>query len=350
MTLAYNAAPLSRSTARHNDRQIGIWLLICCAAIAMMVVIGGVTRLTESGLSIVRWEPISGVLPPLNQDDWLRLFDQYKATPQYLAVNAGMSLDEFKGIFWWEYIHRVWGRMIGLIFAVPLIWFLATGRIARRLRAPLIGLLCLGGLQGFVGWWMVASGLRDEPSVSPYRLATHLSLALVIYGLTLWLALGLIGVARRSAEAGVRHARLNLSLIAVTIVAGAFVAGNDAGLIYNEFPYMGDGLFPDDYQRPGLTWLANAFESHAAVQFHHRVLAMTTVAAILAWRLRLWRAGWRDLTADWVALAALLQVGLGIAVLLAGVPVWLGAAHQAGGVLLLTLSICALWRVGPRAA
>lgn len=346
MTLAYHAAPLSDRAPRRNDRQIGIWLLICCAAIAMMVVIGGITRLTESGLSIVRWEPISGALPPLSQEDWVRLFDLYKATPQYVAVNAGMSLDEFKGIFWWEYIHRVWGRMIGVIFAVPLVWFLVTGKIAPRLRLPLLGLLCLGGLQGFVGWWMVASGLRDEPSVSPYRLATHLSLALIIYGLTLWLALGLLGVARRSAGIGLRQAQWNLALIALTIVAGAFVAGNDAGLIYNEFPLMGDGLIPDDYRKPGASWLANAFESHAAVQFHHRVLAMATIASVLVWRFRLLRANWRDAAADGVTLAALLQVALGIATLLTGVPVWLGAAHQGGAVLLLTLAICAVWRAG----
>ncbi len=346
MSLTYDAAPVSERAPRRNDRQIGIWLLICCTAIAMMVVIGGITRLTESGLSIVRWEPISGVLPPLSQEDWVRLFDLYKATPQYLEVNAGMSLEAFKGIFWWEYIHRVWGRMIGVIFAVPLIWFLATGKIAPRLRLPLLGLLCLGGLQGFVGWWMVASGLRDEPAVSPYRLATHLSLALIIYGLTLWLALGLLGAARQSASVGLRQARLNLALIALTIVAGAFVAGNDAGLIYNEFPLMGDGLIPDDYRKPDVSWLANAFESHAAVQFHHRVLGIATIASILIWRFRLLRGNWRDAVADGVTWAALLQVGLGIATLLAGVPVWLGAAHQAGAVLLLTLAIWAVWRAG----
>ncbi len=350
MTIAFSSAPLDRGDARRNDRHVGYWLLICCAAIAAMVVIGGVTRLTESGLSIVRWEPIAGALPPLSTEDWLRLFDQYKATPQYLSINAGMSLDEFKGIFWWEYIHRVWGRMIGLIFAIPLIWFLATGRIAPRLRLPLIGLFLLGGLQGFVGWWMVASGLRDEPSVSPYRLATHLSLALVIYSLTLWLALGLLGVGRRKAAAGRRHAWANLALIALTVVAGAFVAGNDAGLIYNEFPLMGDGLIPDDYRNHALSWLANAFESRPAIQLHHRILAIATVTSIMIWRWRLLRAAWGDWAADGATAAAMLQVCLGIATLLAGVPVWLGAAHQAGAVLLLTLAICATWRIGPRSA
>jgi cytochrome c oxidase assembly protein subunit 15 len=350
MTMTLDMAARSSATSRQNDRVIGIWLLICCAAIAAMVVIGGITRLTESGLSIVRWEPVAGVLPPLSQADWLHLFDLYKASPQYKTVNFGMSLEEFKGIFWWEYIHRVWGRLIGVIFAVPLAWFLMTGRIAPRLRLPLLGLLCLGGLQGFIGWWMVKSGLRDEPSVSPYRLATHLSLALIIYSLTLWLALGLMGVKRHAAAIGRRHAKVALGLIALTIIAGAFVAGNDAGLIYNEFPLMGDGLIPDDYRVVHLSWLANTFESLAAVQFHHRVLAMLTIAVVLVWRWRLLRAGWRDLTADGMTAAAILQVGLGIWVLLAGVPVWLGAAHQGGAVILLTFAICAVWRIGPRPA
>ena len=330
----------ARIAARPANRAVGIWLLACCAMIAAMVVIGGITRLTESGLSIVRWEPIGGAIPPLDDADWQRLFELYQASPQYRQVNQGMGLDEFRTIFWWEYVHRLWGRLIGVAFLVPFVWFLATGRIARALRVPLAGLFVLGGLQGALGWWMVASGLRDVPWVSPYRLTAHLGLAVAIYAAALWLALSLLRAPAPPVSQGLRRgAWLITALVFTTLLAGGFVAGTDAGLIYNTFPWMGDGLVPPDYRNPALSLLANTFENHAAIQFHHRVLAITTVAAILAfWRLARGRTtlcAWLDALAAF----ALFQMGLGIATLLLQVPVALAACHQAGAVALLTLAL-----------
>jgi cytochrome c oxidase assembly protein subunit 15 len=334
----------SRPRSAPADRAVALWLFGCCAMIFAMVVIGGVTRLTESGLSITRWQPISGILPPLDEADWRALYALWRDTPQGRAM-PGLTLAEFERIFWWEWAHRLWGRLIGLAFALPLVWFWATGRLTRALRWPLLGLFGLGALQGAVGWWMVASGLRDQPWVSPYRLTVHLSLALVIYACALWLALGLAAVARAGAV-GWRHARANLVLVALTIVAGGFVAGTDAGLIHNEFPTMGGGLLPPDYRNPALGWLANAFENQAAVQFHHRLLAILTTASVLAWT---WRARSRPLAAT-LAVAVLAQAGLGVATLLAGVPIMLAALHQAGAVLLLTAALLAVWATPPARA
>ena len=338
--LAHAAAP--PGAARSSDRAVGLWLLACCALIVAMVVIGGITRLTESGLSIVRWEPIGGAIPPLDHADWQRQFEDYQNSPQYRQVNQGMSLDEFRTIFWWEYVHRLWGRLIGIAYLVPFVWFLATGRIARPLRAPLAGIFALGALQGALGWWMVASGLNDVPWVSPYRLTAHLGLALAIYAVTLWIALNLVRPSAPPApRALVRRAGAIALLVFVTMLAGGFVAGTDAGLIYNSFPWMGDGLIPSDYRNPALGAVANAFENQAAVQLHHRLLALATVAAVTAfWTV----ARPRVRTAARVALdglgaIALVQAGLGIATLLLHVPTALAALHQAGGVALLTLAL-----------
>ncbi|WP_198148236.1 COX15/CtaA family protein [Elstera litoralis] len=279
-TLTATARPALAPPAR---RAVALWLFFGAAMIFAMVVIGGVTRLTESGLSIVRWEPISGTLPPLSEADWQTQFTLYQQSPQYQQVNRGMSLAEFKTIFWWEFIHRLWGRLIGVVFAVPMLIFWLRGAFDGALKRRVLLLFALGGLQGAIGWWMVASGLRDVPAVSAYRLATHLGMALVIYALTLWTAFGLVqpraATPNRAAEK--RAATGFLALIAVTILAGAFVAGLDAGMIYNEFPFMGDGLVPPDYRNPALSVVQNIFENHAAVQFHHRVLAMAVAAG--AW-------------------------------------------------------------------
>ncbi len=337
--------------AQTDRRAVGLWLLICCGLIFAMVVIGGITRLTESGLSIVRWEPIGGAIPPLTERDWQTEFDLYKASPQYQQVNRGMSLEEFKGIFWWEWIHRQWGRLIGLAFALPLAWFLIRRKIGPELRWPLFGLLVLGGFQGAIGWWMVASGLKDVPWVSTYRLATHLGTALVIYSIALWLGLSLLrggGSVLAATEAALglrRFGRITLGLLAATILMGAFVAGLDAGMIYNEFPFMGDGLIPPDYRNPALGWLANGFENHAAVQFHHRVLATATLLAAGGFGLALMLRGptrMARMAGIGIILAVLGQYALGIMTLLAQVPVSLGAAHQGGAVVLLTALLIGL--------
>jgi cytochrome c oxidase assembly protein subunit 15 len=339
--------PLDRADARRgagSRRAVGLWLVACCAMIFAMVVIGGITRLTESGLSIVEWQPIGGAVPPLDHDDWRRLFSDYQASPQYRQLNQGMSLDEFRTIFWWEYVHRLWGRLIGLAYLVPLLWFVATRRIPRGLGAPLAGIFALGALQGALGWWMVASGLKDVPWVSPYRLTAHLGLALAIYGATLWIALSLLRAPTPPAtRALVRRAGALVALVFLTMLAGGFVAGTDAGLIYNSFPWMGDGLIPPDYRNPALGALANSFENQPAVQLHHRLLALVTVAAVTAfWTVARPRAAPAARAAlDGLGAMVLVQAGLGIATLLTRVPVGLAALHQAGGVALLTLAVLA---------
>jgi cytochrome c oxidase assembly protein subunit 15 len=334
------------ATPRDGRRVVGWWLIACCGLIFAMVVIGGITRLTESGLSIVTWAPLGGAIPPLDHADWERLFTEYQLSPQYRQINQGMDLDAFRTIFWWEYVHRLWGRLIGLAVLVPLLWFVATGRLERRLRLPLAAIFVLGGLQGALGWWMVASGLRDVPWVSPYRLTAHLGLALLIYGAMLWIALGLLrnGVRAAAPQAARRAAFAIVALVFMTILAGGFVAGTDAGLIYNSFPWMGDGLIPPDYRNPALGLLRNAFENQPAVQLHHRVLAVTTVIAIgafwLAARGHAQSASARR-TLDLLLGMVFLQAGVGISTLLLVVPIPLAALHQAGAVALLTAALLA---------
>jgi cytochrome c oxidase assembly protein subunit 15 len=296
--------------------------------VAIMVVIGGVTRLTGSGLSMVEWRPLMGTLPPLNAAEWQRIFDLYRASPEYDKLNYGMNLDGFKAIFFWEYFHRLWGRLLGLAFGLPLLVLLITRRVPLGYTGRLTALLCLGGFQGVIGWWMVKSGLTEVASVSQYRLAMHLGTALVIYSLLLWSGLDLI---YQPSQRPTGHTMGSLILIAITILAGALVAGMDAGLLYNEYPLMGDGLLPVEYGEAG-TW--DAFENPASAQFHHRWIAALTFAAVLALGVRAWRDG-----SKWLGGAVLgtvtLQFMLGIATLLHGVPITLGGLHQAGAVVLL---------------
>jgi cytochrome c oxidase assembly protein subunit 15 len=319
----------------------------------IMVIIGGLTRLTESGLSIVDWRPVTGWLPPLSDAEWLAAFQAYQATPEYLQVNRGMTLGEFKGIFWLEYFHRLWGRLIGVAFAVPLVVFSIKGWIGRRLAPHLILALVLGGLQGAVGWFMVKSGLVDRPEVSQYRLTAHLGAAILIYGYLLWLGWSLMqrrSRSKRSAgKAPWRWAVALTGLVVVTVLAGGFVAGLNAGLVYNTFPLMDGrlvppGLFPDT------PFYVSFFEDVTTVQFTHRVLALTTLAAVMAF----WFASLRwplpregRLAVHALAFMALVQVSLGIATLLLAVPVGLGVAHQAGGVLLLTAALFSVFQLRP---
>ena len=322
-----------------REAAVASWLYTCCVAIFLMVVIGGITRLTESGLSIAEWKPLIGALPPLTQAEWDRVFDLYRQTSEYRLVNAGMSLAEFKTIFWWEYIHRLWGRLLGLVFFVPLVWFAWRGALDRRLGLKLLGIFALGGLQGAIGWWMVASGLVDRTDVSQYRLATHLGVAFLIYALILWVALDLTERPRPAAAPALRRfGWLLLGCIAVTVVAGAFVAGTKAGLVYNSFPLMGGQILPPDYLalRPG--W-RNVFENPAAIQFNHRLLAIGTLllAGVFAWRARGDRAAAGPAALLFAATAA--QATLGIATLLLVVPLTLGVLHQAGALALLTVAV-----------
>src|SRR5688572_6569861 len=332
----------------HRDRLVAMWLFACAAMILAMVVIGGITRLTESGLSITEWKPLTGVIPPLTQDEWEESFALYRQIPEYQLFNKGMSLAEYKSIYWWEFIHRLWGRLIGIAFAVPLAIFLLRRRIGREL-APWLGLLlALGALQGALGWYMVASGLSERTDVSQYRLAAHFGLAVALYAAVFWTALALVRPAPDEAHEG---ARLRpwligaVGLIGLTMIAGAFVAGLNAGFLYNEFPWMGEGLVPPDYNHRGGGFWANAFENPAAAQLHHRILAVASLAAAVAvwWRGRtlcLPRAARRALIL--FALMAALQLALGIATLLLVVPIPLAALHQAGALLLLSFGLWAL--------
>ena len=230
---------------------MALWLLACCAMIFAMVVIGGVTRLTESGLSITEWKPIIGVVPPLSAAEWQEAFAKYQQIPEYKVKNAGMSLAEFREIFWWEYVHRLWGRLIGAVYLLPFLVFLAKGWINRRVAWQVAGIFFLGALQGALGWYMVKSGLVDRLDVSPYRLTAHLGLALLIYAATYWTALDLLAPASRAHLATtIRHSRAALGvavLVFLTMLAGGFVAGNDAGLVYNTFPLMDGALVPAGY-------------------------------------------------------------------------------------------------------
>jgi cytochrome c oxidase assembly protein subunit 15 len=308
-----------------------------------MVVVGGITRLTLSGLSITEWRPVVGVVPPLSTADWAAEFAKYQEIPEYRAVHYGMTLDEFKNIYWWEYAHRLLGRLIGVAFAGPFVWFLLRGRLPRWLVPPLGGILLLGFAQGGLGWYMVESGLAARVEVSQYRLVAHLALALAIYAAILWTALGIaLKPALEDRRWGWRRAGdAVLFLVAATIIAGGFVAGTRAGLTYNTFPLMDGRLVPEGYAqlRP---FVLNWFENIPAVQFDHRVLAVVTTAVVLL----VWSAGWgvvlpppAHAALHGLLAVTLLQAALGIATLLLTVPVPLAAAHQAGAVLLLTAAI-----------
>lgn len=335
---------MNANASENSRRAIAIWLLVVCALIFIMVVLGGVTRLTRSGLSIVEWQPLIGALPPLTEAQWLTLFEKYQLTPEYQKVNIGMDLAGFQGIFWLEYFHRLLGRLIGLAFALPFAYFLVRGKIERALAPKLWLLFALGASQGLLGWMMVASGLVDEPRVSPYRLTAHLGLAILIYSSMLWVALGLLSPQPEPSNVATPWRRLGLgvtALIAVTILAGGFVAGTRAGFAFNDWPLMHGHWIPEGLYAMQPLW-ADIFENVATVQFHHRLLAYLLCFAIPAWWWMARRAALAPRTRMLLhlLLAALLaQAALGIATLLYIVPVPLAAAHQAGALVLLTVAL-----------
>jgi len=322
----------------HYDRQVASWLLLCAAVIFGMITLGGVTRLTGSGLSMVEWKPLMGVIPPLSEEAWQETFDKYKQFPEYQKVNRGMDLGGFKSIFMYEYLHRVLGRLIGVLFFVPMVFFAMKGRVRAGIMPKLWILFALGGLQGLLGWSMVKSGLVDNPRVSQYRLTAHLGLAVLIYAYMLWVACDLL-----FARKGGSHRRAGLSRVLVIlnylmILSGGLVEGNRAGFAYSTWPLMGTSFIPPGLYAMEPAWLA-MFEDITTVQFNHRIFAyllfvLVHVFAWLSWRDGL---GGRGKLAMALLLAALwLQVILGISTLLLHVPVWLAAAHQAGAVALLS--------------
>jgi cytochrome c oxidase assembly protein subunit 15 len=336
--------------AAPRPRALSAWLFAVAAMVLAMVVVGGITRLTESGLSIVKWEPLSGTLPPLSDAQWQAEFAAYQATPQYLRVNAGMSLGEFKNIFFWEYVHRLLGRLIGLVFALPLLWFGWRRAIPKGYGWKLVGILALGALQGAIGWWMVASGLVDRPEVSHIRLAIHLLTALTIFSACLWVGLDLRALAKAP---DARPARMPtagiwaLSLLVLQLMFGAYVAGLDAGFAYNSWPKMGDEWFPSGV--PMLTpWLKNLVDNPIVVQFVHRWLAWGVAAGVAALAYSCFRRG-RDTWGSALIAAVAVQISLGIATLLTGVRIPIAAAHQGMAVVLLGTILAAAHSLGRRA-
>lgn len=344
---------LARSPAatRADARAIGRWLAVVAAMIFAMIVIGALTRLTESGLSMVEWRPVTGWLPPLSEAAWQAELAKYAASPQGRTVNQGMSLDAFKQIFWLEYFHRLWGRVIGLAFALPFAWFLVRRRVPRWLMPRLLVLLVLGGAQGAIGWIMVASGLRDVPAVSHYKLALHLTLAVALYGYILWLVLTLLAPSRpehhRRGDISIAvGVRVLIGALFVVLTWGAFVAGLRAGQVHTTFPTMSGYWLPPGLLDLSPAWL-NFVETQAGVQFAHRWLAKALVLAVaLLW----WRAQRRDVSqpvrraTHVVGAMAALQFALGIATILGGAPLALATLHQAGAVLLLSALVLTLRR------
>jgi len=312
-------------------RAVGVWLLLVAVLVVAMTLLGGATRLTQSGLSIVEWKPVTGLLPPMSDAAWQRAFEQYQRFPEYQKLNRGMSLAEFKAIYRFEYAHRLLGRAIGAAFLLPFLWFLWRRRLPRSLAWGLAGIFLFGGLQGLVGWWMVQSGLVDRPDVSQYRLAIHLGLAVAILGLLARLGWRILWPAP-AARGG--WAWAVLALVYLQLLSGALVAGLDGGLHYNTFPDMNGMWLPPELWAQQPAWV-NLFENPTTVQFDHRVGAYATSLAVLAlWWHRRGPAG----TVMLLALAV--QVGLGIATLLLQVPVALGVLHQAGA---LALFLAVLW-------
>jgi len=328
-----------------SERRIVAWLLACCALIFLMVVVGGVTRLTHSGLSMTEWQPLIGAVPPLNDGQWNDVFERYRQTPEYLKVNRGMTLAEFKGIFWWEYFHRLLGRSIGAAFLLPLLYFLARRKIDASLGRKFALIFVLGGLQGGLGWYMVQSGLIDDPHVSPYRLTAHLGLAFLIYAAILASALQLRAPVQAERDARFRRLRLFAaalaSLIFVMALSGGMVAGTRAGFVYNTFPLM-DGHWVPVGVLAIQPWYLNFLENIPTIQFDHRLIALLLALLVptLWFSIRRLCPSARVRFFSTLLLGALvLQISLGIATLVQGVPVALAASHQAGALLLFTAAL-----------
>ncbi len=298
------------------------------------------TRVRDISRRRVQWQPLIGALPPLSDHAWARLFDQYRATPEFKLVNFDITLEGFKRIFWWEYAHRLLGRLAGLAFLLPLLWFIRSRLVSRRLAWRLAAIFVLGGLQGALGWYMVASGLVNDPRVSPFRLAAHLGLALLIIGATLWIAWGLWSppAGRRSVPG---LAASTVAVVFVMAMTGALVAGTRAGFAYNTFPLMGGTIVPPDLMRIS-PWYLNFVDNLATVQFVHRAIAWTLIALVPAlwwWIRRAVPAPQARVESNLMLAALALQVALGVATLLSVVALPLAAAHQAGAVLLYAASL-----------
>ncbi|MDA9619789.1 COX15/CtaA family protein [Alphaproteobacteria bacterium] len=337
----------SQIVSNSNNRQVATWLFVVCAFVFSMIMVGGVTRLTESGLSMVNWQPISGIIPPLTEVEWNAEFEAYKQYPEYQKVNMGMDLDEFKSIFFWEYAHRLLGRLIGVVFAVPFFIFLLKSKIKSSLKPHLWGMMFLGGCQGLLGWWMVKSGLVDRPDVSHYRLTAHLGLAFVIYVYMFWVALRLI--APQSENKLIRRQGLCLLyviLLFIQVLLGGLVAGLNAGLISDTWPLMMGQIIPDGlfYYDP---WYMNLFNNPLTLHFQHRTFAYAVgiIGIALWWNYRSDRDKKIVIAVNMVLVTIFLQIILGVLTIINMVPIPLAAAHQAGAVVTLSAGLYLLDRL-----
>ena len=313
--------------------KLSIWLFALCLMIVAMIFIGGVTRLTGSGLSMVEWRPFLGFLPPLTETEWTRVFELYKLSPEFKQINSWMEISDFKFIFFWEYFHRVWGRLIGLFILIPFLYFIFTKKLKNKILFRSSVILCLVCIQGLIGWWMVKSGLNEIATVSQYRLSVHLSMAFIILGISFWTALDLYEGTSKNLKF---YDMIPLLFISLTIIAGTFVSGMDAGLVYNNFPYMGDSIIPIEY---GTLGLIDPFENPVSAQFHHRLLASITLIIIILYSVNYIMKNPINLRILILLFAIICQFIIGVFTLLYSVPITLGAMHQFGGVLLFLSSI-----------
>ncbi len=334
---------------KKDNKRVIYWLLTGCTLIFIMVIVGGITRLTHSGLSISNYKLISGTIPPMNEVEWQEAFDLYKQYPEYQKLNYNFNLEDFKQIYFWEWIHRVIGRLIGLVFIIPFIYFLITKQLSKPTIRKSIILLFMGGFQGFLGWYMVKSGLVDRPDVSHYRLAMHLTTAFLTFAYTFWVALDLIFPQKKDVNVKMRNfIRIGLVVLVIQIIYGAFVAGLDAGFIHNHWPLMSDGKFMHEtvYIEHDPVYL-NFIEGKSGVQFVHRTLAYVVVAFIIAIWLRMRKlivTRYQLIGMNTLLVGVGIQFLLGVLTLIYAVPVWLGVVHQVGAFLLLSAMVFTLHR------
>lgn len=345
MTAASEARPIVARDRLHDRRAVRTWLYIVALLTVAMVLVGGATRLTGSGLSITEWKPIHGVVPPLNDAEWQEEFAKYREIPQFAIVNPGMTLGEFQAIFWWEWAHRLLGRLIGAVVLLPLAYFWLAGRLERQLKTRLVAIFLLGGLQGAIGWWMVASGLTERVSVSQYRLAIHLTLACAILAYIVWVARSIAPQAHPPAPALRLSAGIVVALVFVQIVLGGLVAGLDAGMTFNTWPLMDGRIVPSNLFA-GEPWWANFGESAMTAQFDHRVGAYALFVAALVHAIRARRSDFAG--GAWTVLALVtLQAAVGITALVHVVPLSLALLHQLGAVAVLWAATSHLRSLSP---
>ena len=334
---------------KRDNKAVIYWLLTGCVLIFIMVIVGGITRLTHSGLSISNYKLISGTIPPMNEIEWNEAFELYKQYPEYQKLNNHFSIEEFKDIYFWEWIHRVIGRFIGLVFIIPFLYFLVKKRLSKSTIKKSVILLIMGGFQGFLGWYMVKSGLVDRPDVSHYRLAAHLTTAFLTFAYTFWVALDLIFPDKKVMDKKFRNfIRIGLVVLVIQIIYGAFVAGLDAGWIHNTWPFMNEGKLIHEtvYIEQSPTYL-NFIEGKSGVQFVHRTLAYVVVIFILSiWykAKRMQLTTWQIKGINGLLIMVGIQFLLGVLTLILAVPVWLGVLHQVGAFILLSTMVFTLHR------